>query len=334
VEDRRPAPDATGDRFPGYSEASDRQRLCDRPIVSIIVASYNHEQVLGECIHSLAAQKAGFPFEILIAEDCSTDRTREAALALQRQYPELVRVIWTPQNKGATLNTIFATSLCRGEFIGSCDGDDFWIDEGKLARQVAAMRAHPEVDLCFTTGYRLFPDGSRVHHWSYGPEERIIKARELFATLGWMAPTASLLFRAEVLRRLPPWFAEAPFGDFTIVLAGSVRGGAYYDPRPTICYRTAHPTSFTVQLDSASRKDRIKFFENGIRVLRLACRYYRFPVRRMRHRIDDYRLSLAKLQAREGRHLTAMSNLVRIHPRVFVRGVLRRLGRPIGPHQA
>jgi glycosyltransferase involved in cell wall biosynthesis len=311
--------------FRDHDEASDSTRLASNPLVSVFVPAYLHAEYLEGCVESIAAQKTDFPFEILIAEDSSPDATRAVAIALQRKYPHLIRVVFTARNKGGALNTIFGISRARGSLVAYCEGDDFWIDDGKLARQVAALRAHPEVNMAFTRGFRLYPDGKRVLEWDYGEEARIVPLHELFAGHGWTAPTASLVFRTEILRRLPPWFGSATAGDFVIVAGGSVRGGAWYDPTPAICYRIAHATSFTAALAGRSGAERIGFLEDVLRYWKLTCDFYRVPVRHVRHRIDDYRLSLAKLRLRERQPLRALKAFAGISPMFLLRGLGRRL---------
>jgi glycosyltransferase involved in cell wall biosynthesis len=315
------------DEFPDAVEVSDAARLAPAPLVSVVVTTYRHESYLAQCIDGIAAQIAEFPYEIIIAEDCSPDDTMNVALRLQKTYPHLVRVVSTPSNKGGARNFIFAREFCRGRFIALCEGDDFWLDEHKLARQIAALGRHPEVDLAFTRGYRFHSDGSRSLDWDFGEEERIIKLSELFAGLGWIAPSASLMFRTEVLRPLPPWFASTTAGDFVIVAGGSVRGGAWYDPTPAICYRIAHATSFTAALAGRSGAERIGFLEDVLRYWKLTCDFYRVPVRHVRHRLDDYRLSLAKLSLRQGQPLRALKAFAGISPMFLLRGLGRRLTR-------
>lgn len=322
----RPLP-ASADRFPDAGEIGDPAKLPGAPALSIIVTTYRHAAFLEQCVDSLAAQKVDFCYEVLICEDNSPDETRAVAEGLQAKYPHLVRVLFTPKNKGGALNMIFGVSRARGPLIAFCEGDDFWIDEGKIARQVAALDRHPEVDLSFTRGYRFYSDGSRVLEWDYGEEERIIKLPELFAGQGWVAPTASLMFRADTLRNLPPSYGDWLWGDPVIILSGGRRGGAHYDPTPTICYRIAHPASFTVALDSMARADRIRFLEGAINYWGLACAFYGFPIRHVRHRIDDYRLSIAKMRLTEKQPLGALKALAGIRPGFLIGGALRRLRR-------
>jgi glycosyltransferase involved in cell wall biosynthesis len=315
------------ERFADFTEISDAAAMPERPVVSVLVVTYKHEAVLADAIEGIAAQKTDFPIEIVVAEDNSPDGTRDVAIAMQRKYPHLVRVLFTPQNKGGAPNSIFGISKCRGEFIAICEGDDFWIDEDKLARQVAAMRRLPQVDLAFTRGFRFYSDGTRVPEWSYGDEERVVQAPELFASLGWIAPSASLLFRSEILKSLPPWFETSRCPDFVVILAGSVRGGAYYEPRETICYRIGHESGFTVWFDNAPLEERIAQTRIVIDHYRQACDHYGFPRRHVAHRLDDYKFTLGKLQLRAGQRAEGLRTLAGLSPLFYIRGAWRRVTR-------
>lgn len=311
--------------FPDFTEVSDPALLCAAPVVSVVVGTYLHEAFLEETIDSIAAQVADFDYEIVIAEDTSPDRTRDVAIAVQKKYPDKVRVVFTPGNKGGGRNAIFAVSFCRGAYIAWCEGDDFWIDEAKLARQVAALERLRSVDMGFTRGYRFYSDGARVLDWSYGDRERVVPTAELFRSQGWIAPTASLIFRASILKPLPDWFADVPFGDVVLILAGSARGGAHYDPPPTICYRIGHPQSFSVQLEEAPRAKKLSFYRAAIDTYERACRQYGVPLSAVSHRTDDYRLSLAKLYFADRHPFAALKALVGTSVGFLAGGAWRRL---------
>jgi glycosyltransferase involved in cell wall biosynthesis len=67
-----------------YTEVSDSARLSTDPKVSVVMIAYAQEDVLSDAVESVAAQRTSFPFEIILSEDCSPDRTRDVALSLQR----------------------------------------------------------------------------------------------------------------------------------------------------------------------------------------------------------------------------------------------------------
>lgn len=312
-----------------HTEVADFQRLPTNPKVSIIVLAYRHEAFLEQAVDSLARQRADFPYEIVIGEDASPDRTRDVALALQRKYPQLVRVLYSKSNRGMIANFRFTLSFCRGEYLAGCEGDDFWIDDWKLARQVAALDRCIDVDMAFTRGDALFPDGTRVEGCDYGPVDRIVPAKELFAGLGWVAPPASIMMRGHILRDLPLWMDQAPVGDIFHMLAGSARGGAYYEPISTICYRMAQPTSFTVTHGQRSGADRIQYYEALIRSIERTCTHYNLSMDVMADRLNDFRLQLLKAYLSERNIPAAIGNFLKLDRTFLISGLKRRISRVV-----
>lgn len=110
----------------------------NKPIVSIITPTYNHEKYIGECIESVKAQTFS-AWEMIIINDGSTDKTLEVA----KKYAEGDRRIHVihQENKGIfrlaeTYNT--ALTLSKGEFIAVLEGDDYW-ESQKLKIQTEVM---------------------------------------------------------------------------------------------------------------------------------------------------------------------------------------------------
>ena len=118
-------------------------RVPGRPAVSVIVPARNEETCLGACLESLVAQ-TGVPFEIIVVDDHSTDRTREIA----QSFPG-VRVIeagplpegWTGKNNAVTAGA----GEARGQWLLFTDADTQHLP-GSLARALAEAKAR-EVDL-------------------------------------------------------------------------------------------------------------------------------------------------------------------------------------------
>jgi len=118
------------------------------PLVSVAVVTYNHVRFLGPCLDSVLLQETQFPFEIVVGDDASTDGTRDVVVRYATRYPGIIRPILHPHNLGFRANAWSVLVASRGEFIAYLDGDDLMLPE-KLQRQVAYLRAHPEVALCF-----------------------------------------------------------------------------------------------------------------------------------------------------------------------------------------
>ena len=101
-------------------------------------------------------QKVDFPYEIVIGEDCSTDRTREILLDYKRQYPDKIRLLLNEKNMGRRYNARNTLFSCTGDYIANLDGDDYWTDERKLQKQINFFSKHPDCTICFHNVKRGF----------------------------------------------------------------------------------------------------------------------------------------------------------------------------------
>lgn len=92
-----------------------------QPRVSVVIATYNSGHYLKEAIDSVL-QQTETSLELLVVDDGSTDGTKELVGAVR---DERVQYIWQP-NAGQTAAKNNGVRRARGEFIGFCDGDDYW----------------------------------------------------------------------------------------------------------------------------------------------------------------------------------------------------------------
>jgi glycosyltransferase involved in cell wall biosynthesis len=126
-----------------------------KPVVSILVITYNQEKTISQTIEGIIEQKCDFPIEIIIGEDASNDNTREICLEYQKKYPEKIKLLLQSTNQGVLKNYIDVLLLCRGKYIAQCAGDDYWIDAEKLAKQVRFFEDNLDYGVVSTGGYRL-----------------------------------------------------------------------------------------------------------------------------------------------------------------------------------
>ena len=129
------------------TEVSDANVLVTNPIVTVMLTTYNQQDYVAAAIEGVLGQNTDFPIELIIGEDCSTDRTRAVVLEYQQKYPEIIRVVLGATNVGAFNNSNRCFDRVRGEFVAYCEGDDYWHDAQKLEKQVDYLRAHPECGL-------------------------------------------------------------------------------------------------------------------------------------------------------------------------------------------
>lgn len=116
-------------------------------MISVLVCTYNQEKYLAQALDSILMQKCDEAFEILIGDDCSTDETGKIADDYQLRYPDIVRVVRPEKNGGASQNMVRLINVARGEYLSICDGDDYWLRDDVLQRQVDIFRSSPNLGM-------------------------------------------------------------------------------------------------------------------------------------------------------------------------------------------
>lgn len=130
-----------------YQEISHHSVTTKDPLVSVNIVTYNQEVHIRNAIEGVLIQECDFPFELVIGDDFSTDRTREILKEYQKKYPDKIRLILWDNHVGGKKNFITVNYLCRGKYIAICEGDDYWINPKKLQMQVEIMEREPDVGL-------------------------------------------------------------------------------------------------------------------------------------------------------------------------------------------
>lgn len=129
-------------------------------MLSVIMTTYNHERYIAQAIESVLRQQTDFRIEIVIGEDCSTDRTRAIAEDYATQYPDAIRIITSAENVGWRKNYCRTIAAARGRYIAMLDGDDYFTHRKKLQMQVELLEANPEIGMCYTRSERIDDKGN------------------------------------------------------------------------------------------------------------------------------------------------------------------------------
>lgn len=129
------------------------------PKVSVLIVTYNHERFIAEAVRSAANQVVNFPYEIVIADDSSTDNTFQICCGLKIEYPGLIKLVEPSINLGLVRNYSRAFNNCTGKYIAILEGDDYWTDTNKLQCQFDLMESNEQIGLTHTRTKTLFENG-------------------------------------------------------------------------------------------------------------------------------------------------------------------------------
>ena len=115
------------------------------PTISIIMASYNHAAFISEAIESVIQQDYN-SWELLIADDCSTDNTLEVLNSYKDD--SRIKVFSFKINRQYHMRN-FAAKHANGEYIALLNSDDIFLP-GKLRKQVEYLEKNPQTAAVFT----------------------------------------------------------------------------------------------------------------------------------------------------------------------------------------
>lgn len=155
-----------------------------RAFVSIAITVRNEEHHLGQLLESLALQEP--PFEIVLVDAESRDRTVAIAQAFASAHPGMLRLLVKPSSRGGGRN--IAVRASKGEFVAFIDGDCF-----ADSRWLAVLREHAAPNVVVggrtaTVGKPRYGDLERVELFQGGydvtfPSCNLLYPRSLFDEL-------------------------------------------------------------------------------------------------------------------------------------------------------
>lgn len=160
-----------------------------RPVVSVVVATYNRAQLLPRLVGALAAQEDIGPFEVIVVEDASPDDTAEVLARLAADAPFPLVALRQPSNRGPAAARNRGWREARSQLI--CFTDDDCVPGSRwLASMVAALGTADLAQGC------TVPNPEQLANW--GPFSHTLDVRSETGNY----ETANMGYRRAVLERL------------------------------------------------------------------------------------------------------------------------------------
>lgn len=179
--------------------------MSKRTKISVGVITYNQETTIHQTLDSILSQKGDFDLELVIGEDCSPDGTYAICADYAKRFPDVVKLLPNTHNLGIMANFARVMRACTSEYIGICAGDDYWCDEHKLQKQLDYFKAHKDVGVVSTSGYKhyvlrdeMVPGINPLHPIADGDIKKFYFSKDYPG--GVYAMPLSLLFKRELLQ--------------------------------------------------------------------------------------------------------------------------------------
>ena len=173
----------------------------DRPLVSIIVPSYNQGRFIRRTLESILSQDYR-PLEVIVIDGASTDDT----VSILREFSAATELQWVSERDSGVVEAVnkgFARA--RGEIGAIQSSDDFYLP-GAISAGVSALLAEPALAFAFGDIAKVDADGRELSRTELGPYSLI----GVLAMSTWI-PQPSTFFRMDVAKRLGGWREEVPY---------------------------------------------------------------------------------------------------------------------------
>ncbi|MBE6341030.1 MAG: hypothetical protein E7069_09905 [Bacteroidales bacterium] len=190
--------------------------------VCVRCTTFNHHTYIEDAMNGFCMQKTTFPFVCIIIDDLSTDGEQEV---LKKYFQEHFNLLENEETNDYVLNfgihktnancyfSIFYLKYNHfsirkskvpyylrwqnsSKYVAICEGDDYWIDENKLQKQVDFLENNKDYSMVFHRAEIVYESPIETSLQCTDIESREYSADELFDK--WIVPTASILARREI----------------------------------------------------------------------------------------------------------------------------------------
>ena len=244
--------------------------------------TYNHALYIEDTMNGFCIQKTNFPFVCTIVDDCSTDGEQKIindflvnnfdlndnSVTVKEETDDYVLTFCQHlTNK----NCFFAVILLKynhfqidkskdnyckrwfdnAQYMAFCEGDDYWIDEEKLRKQVELLDNNNLCTMVISNGLGLHMSNNTLKLSNPLPIEnsRFATTSEILIEKNGLIPTASICCRVEYYC-LPEVFKIKHIGDKPLKMWCAINGMVYYDISPLVVHRVGAPGSFGQRVES------------------------------------------------------------------------------------
>ena len=233
------------------------------PIVSICSTAYNLEFYIAEAIDSFLMQNTNFPFEILIRDDCSTDKTIEIIKEYTTRYPNIIKPIYEKENtySQGIKPMLQVIKIAKGKFIATCDADDYWTDPLKLQKQVDFLQKNPSYLGCFHDCIMIYEgkENNKKQHLRIG-NRKIVEDVDLISIIDENnIDSTSIMFKNSI-EKIPKYWTENTKDDYALMITIATQGQIKYLPEVMSTYRIHDSSFWSSQNQMYKENENIKFY--------------------------------------------------------------------------
>ena len=169
-------------------------------MVSVAMITFNHEKYIEEAINGVLMQECDFDFELVIANDHSSDNTDAIIQKILLEHPKGMKIKYINRNPNIGMMRNFYDLIDKvcGKYVAVCEGDDYWTDPLKLQKQVDFLEKNENINLCF---HQVEYVDINSQHLKYSENQFANNNSKIFTYENilehWYINTCSIVFRKD-----------------------------------------------------------------------------------------------------------------------------------------
>jgi glycosyltransferase involved in cell wall biosynthesis len=208
----------------------------DRPLVTFALFAYNQEKYIREAVEGAFAQTYE-PLEIILSDDCSSDRTFEIMQEMAAVYEGPHEVVLNQNciNLGLIGHVNLISDLAKGDYIAAAAGDDISLPHRIKVVSEEITKSHPL--LIHSSVQRINEDGSLQHDIPNNPTLWNTNDLKLAATSGALYIGATGIWSKVLFEKYGKIKALKSYEDLVLGYRASLEGSIGFINMPLVIYR-------------------------------------------------------------------------------------------------
>lgn len=211
----------------------------DKIKLSIILQTYNHEKYIAQVLESILMQRVDFDYELIVCEDCSTDRSRDIILRYADKFKN-IKLCFNKENYGVLFTFMMSKYNCSDtKYIAILEGDDYWTDPDKLQQQVDFLDKNEDFVGCSHNTEAFYEKEQR--RANFYKDGQIKSVNELVDIIDgkFYAHTSSYVWRNIFKKEYPKAMSynQILMGDWFLSMLYAKHGKIKYIDKVMSCYR-------------------------------------------------------------------------------------------------
>lgn len=245
-------------------------------VVCVHCATFNHASYIVDAMNGFTMQETSFPYVCCIIDDASTDgepevirkylqdnfdledksvvrndETDDYVLCFARHKTNkncFFAVFWLKYNHYSIKKTkrVYLDEWdSNSKYIALCEGDDYWIVQDKLEKQIEFLEQHKDYTMvCNKTKLLSVRQNKYIgENYCYN-KSRTVDAEDVINRTGLFISTCSIVYRKSVKDNYPEYCVKCKVGDYPLQIMCAMKGKVYYYNETMSVYRVENTNSW------------------------------------------------------------------------------------------